>query len=597
MDKQKVIKYVKISVVCLILVLFIWFFLLNPFVAFKKNEKTMLNAAKRYFEINSNELPTGNRVKTLSLKTLYYKSFIKEDLKLPNSSKTCSVSDSWVKVKKVDNEYKYYVYLKCGALSSNVDSKGPEITLNGDDVITINRGDKYKELGVKSVVDNTDGKLKVSNVTIDNSKVKTNKVGTYKVTYTISDSFNNETVKTRTVKVVASLNNIVKKDTGTSKVYKGVTVNNYIKFSGMLFRIVGFDSNNNIKIVSDKDISFVDYKSLDKWLDYYYDHLTDESKEYIVKSKYCNGKVSDDKLDTTKCSSYTSKKNLYILSIDDYNNSLDSNGSSYLYPSIISLLANKKNDKEVYTTRQYFMGTDYKYMSFDINYSFGVRPVITINKDILLKSGDGTLNSPYSFESYDKAKAGDKLSSRYSGEYITYSGYTWRIMDALDDGTVKVILNDSLRDNNSIITTSYNISDKAKIYNPNQKGNVGYFINNKMTEYINTDYFVSKSISVPIYSNRASYKGETSTKKYKVKLSAPNMYDMFTASNYNSSYWLINSSKTQYIKYVVSDNGTVYYTDLGDDFSAGIKLIGYLNKNCSIKSGDGTLINPYVIVK
>lgn len=597
MDKQKVIKYVKISVVCLILVLFIWLFLLNPFIAFKKNEKTMLNAAKRYFEINSNELPTGNRVKTLSLKTLYYKSFIKEDLKLPNSSKTCSISDSWVKVKKVDNEYKYYVYLKCGALSSNVDSKGPEITLNGDDVITINRGDKYKELGVKSVVDNTDGKLKVSNVTIDNSKVKTNKVGTYKVTYTISDSFNNETVKTRTVKVVASLNNIVKKDTGTSKVYKGVTVNNYIEFSGMLFRIVGFDSNNNIKIVSDKDISFVDYKSLDKWLDYYYDHLTDESKEYIVKSKYCNGKVSDDKLDTTKCSSYTSKKNLYILSIDDYNNSLDSNGSSYLYPSIISLLANKKNDKEVYTTRQYFMGTDYKYMSFDINYSFGVRPVITINKDILLKSGDGTLNSPYSFESYDKAKAGDKLSSRYSGEYITYSGYTWRIMDALDDGTVKVILNDSLRDNNSIITTSYNTSDKAKIYNPNQKGNVGYFINNKMTEYINTDYFVSKSISVPIYSNRASYKGETSTKKYKVKLSAPNMYDMFTASNYNSSYWLINSSKTQYIKYVVSDNGTVYYTDLGDDFSAGIKLIGYLNKNCSIKSGDGTLINPYVIVK
>ena len=597
MDKQKVIKYVKISVVCLILVLFIWLFLLNPFIAFKKNEKTMLNAAKRYFEINSNELPTGNRVKTLSLKTLYYKSFIKEDLKLPNSSKTCSISDSWVKVKKVDNEYKYYVYLKCGALSSNVDSKGPEITLNGDDVITINRGDKYKELGVKSVVDNTDGKLKVSNVTIDNSKVKTNRVGTYKVTYTISDSFNNETVKTRTVKVVASLNNIVKKDTGTSKVYKGVTVNNYIEFSGMLFRIVGFDSNNNIKIVSDKDISFVDYKSLDKWLDYYYDHLTDESKEYIVKSKYCNGKVSDDKLDTTKCSSYTSKKNLYILSIDDYNNSLDSNGSSYLYPSIISLLANKKNDKEVYTTRQYFMGTDYKYMSFDINYSFGVRPVITINKDILLKSGDGTLNSPYSFESYDKAKAGDKLSSRYSGEYITYSGYTWRIMDALDDGTVKVILNDSLRDNNSIITTSYNISDKAKIYNPNQKGNVGYFINNKMTEYINTDYFVSKSISVPIYSNRASYKGETSTKKYKVKLSAPNMYDMFTASNYNSSYWLINSSKTQYIKYVVSDNGTVYYTDLGDDFSAGIKLIGYLNKNCSIKSGDGTLINPYVIVK
>lgn len=597
MDKQRVIKYLKISVVVLILILFVWFFLLSPFIAFKNNEKVMLNAAKRYFEINSNELPTGDRVKTLSLKTLYNKSFIKEDLKLPISSKICSVSDSWVKVKKVDGNYKYYVYLKCGVLSSNVDSKGPSITLNGDEVITLNRGDKYEELGVKSVVDNTDGKLDVSDVVIDNSKVKTNKIGTYKVTYTISDSFNNETVKTRTVKVIASLDTIVKNDVGTSKFYKGLSVNNYIQFSGMLFRIVGFDSDNNIKIVSDKDISFVNYNSLDKWLDYYYEHLTEDSKKYIVKSKYCNGTISDEQLNSTKCSSYTDKKNLYILSIEDYNNSLDSDGNSYLYPNIISLLANKKNSKEVYTTRQYFVGSTSKYMSFDINYNFGVRPVITLKKDILLKSGDGTANSPYSFESYETATAGDKLNSRYSGEYITYSGYTWRIIDVDDDGTVRVILNDSLRDNNSMITTSYNTEDKAKIYNPNQTGNVGSFINNKMTEYINTDYFVSKNITVPIYSKLASYKGEKTTKTYKVKLSAPSMYDMFTASNYSSSYWLINSSQTQYIKYVVSDNGTVYYRELEDEFSAGVKLTGYLNKNCTIKSGDGTLTNPYVIVK
>ena len=597
MDKQRIIKYVKISVVVLILILFLWFFLISPFMAFKSNEKIMLDAAKRYFEINGNELPTGNRVKTLSLKTLYYKSFIKEDLKLPISSKTCSVSDSWVKVKKVDGNYKYYVYLKCGALSSNVDSKGPNITLNGDEVITLNRGDKYEELGVKSVVDNTDGKLNINDVVIDNSKVKTNKIGTYKVTYTISDSFNNETVKTRTVKVIASLDTIVKKDVGESKVYKGLSVNNYIQFSGMLFRIVGFDSDNNIKIVSDTDVSFVNYKSLDKWLDYYYEHLTDESKKYIVKSKYCNGNISDDQLNATKCGSYTDKRNLYILSIEDYNNSLDDTGSSYLYPRIISLLANKKSSKEIYTTRQFFMGSTSKYMSFDIDYNFGVRPTLTLKKGILLKSGDGTINSPYSFEDYEIGKAGDKLNSRYSGEYITYSGYIWRIIDIDDDGTIKVILNDSLYDKNSLVTTSYNTEDKAKIYNPNQTGNVGSFINNNITEYVKTDYFVSKNITVPIYSKLASYKGEKNNKTYKVKLSAPNMYDMFTASSFSSSYWLINSSQTQYIKYVISDNGTVYYRELEDEFSAGVKLTGYLNKNCSIKSGEGTLTNPYVIVK
>ena len=56
---------------------------------------------------------------------------------------------------------RYYTYLKCGIISSNVDHKGPEITLNGDDEVNINLGSKYDEEGVKSVVDNTDGKIDV----------------------------------------------------------------------------------------------------------------------------------------------------------------------------------------------------------------------------------------------------------------------------------------------------------------------------------------------------------------------------------------------------------------------------------------------------
>ena len=71
------------------------------------------------------------------------------------------------KVRQEDGEYKYYTYLKCGAISSIVDHDGPKITLNGDDEITIDKGDKYKELGVKSVVDNSDGKLDVNDVVID----------------------------------------------------------------------------------------------------------------------------------------------------------------------------------------------------------------------------------------------------------------------------------------------------------------------------------------------------------------------------------------------------------------------------------------------
>ena len=76
MKKEEIIKKVKFIVVIVIVILVVWFLIINPVVKFKSNEKKMLNAGKRYFEVNSSELPTGTRVKTIYLKDLYSKSFL-----------------------------------------------------------------------------------------------------------------------------------------------------------------------------------------------------------------------------------------------------------------------------------------------------------------------------------------------------------------------------------------------------------------------------------------------------------------------------------------------------------------------------------------
>ena len=143
MDKKKMTKYLKLAVVIIVVVLFIWFLILNPLITFKGYENQVEDAAKRYFEINSSQLPTGTRVKTLSVQDLFTQAYLKEDFYVPFSKKPCSITESWVKVRKEDGEYKYYTYLKCGVISSIVDHKGPEITLNGDDSITIDQGSKY----------------------------------------------------------------------------------------------------------------------------------------------------------------------------------------------------------------------------------------------------------------------------------------------------------------------------------------------------------------------------------------------------------------------------------------------------------------------
>lgn len=604
MDKNKIISKIKKIAVLLVVLLVVWFLILGPIIKFKSNENKMLEASKRFFEVNSNLLPTGSRVKTIYLKDLYSKAFLKEDLYTPISGKACSISDSWVKVKRENGVYKYYSYLKCGVMNSLIDHKGPEIVLNGSDTVVINKGDKYPELGVKSVNDNKDGKLDLSEVSIRSSKVNTNKVGTYEVIYTAFDKLNNKTEKIRTVKVVSTLKNVVSKSTNGKGYYKGENPNNFVYFSGMLFRIIGI-KGNDIKIIADQDISNVNYDGINKWLDYYYDHLKNSSKKLIVPANYCNMKINDNSTNTTKCNSYTNKKNVYIASIDEVNKSLVNN-ESFMKSKSISWLSNKLDNKKAYAVRDVFYGeeSNKNAITFNKNYNYGVRPVITIKGDSRVKEGKGTYEDPYNLGDFKRAKDNQKLNKRYTGEYIEYSNYLWRIIDVDSDGTTKVILDNTIKSNGENVETFYKTSNKSKIYNPKQKDNVGYFINNKTSRYLKTDYFVKKQISVPIYKGIFKYKKEIGTKKYKAKLFAPNMYEMFSAYTFEyqsgspmGSYWMINSSKKQYKKSVVTDIGYMVNEDLGDYLPFGIRLSGYLNKDLEIVSGEGTKENPYKIAK
>lgn len=600
MDKKKMTKHLKLAIVIIVVVLFIWFLVLNPLLTFKGYENQVEDAAKRYFEINSSQLPTGTRVKTLSVQELFNQAYLKDDFYVPFSKKPCSITESWVKVRREDGEYKYYTYLKCGVISSIVDHKGPEITLNGDDSITIDQGSKYEELGVKSVVDNSDGKMNIDAVTIDSSDVNTDVTGTYEVVYSIKDSLNNETKKVRTVKVVSRLENLVKKATNDSGTYTGANPNNYMYFSGMLFRIIGLDGDN-VRIVAEQDVSNVNYSAIDEWLDYYYDHLTKESKKYIVENRYCDMTADDGSIGSvTECSSYKDSQNISILSASDINK-VGPISDNYLFPNSISWVRNSKNKSEAYTVRNRFYNTESKYMSFSKDFNFGVRPVITIKGDTLVVDGDGTRENPYSIGDFTYAKTNDLVNTRYTGEYISYSGILWRIIDVDNDGTTKVIANTTLYNNGERVLTFYNTDATAKIYNPTQSGNVGYFIKNQASQFIDTEYFVNKQIEVPIYKNDIKYGQESTTKKYKVKLSAPNMYEMFSAFDYNDkamkSYWLINSSRKQYTKAVVSDIGVVMYGDLYDYDEYGVRPVGYLDKDCVIVRGQGTMDNPYTITK
>lgn len=599
---NKIIRKSQYVAIIAVIIFLVWYLVISPMISFSKSEKIVEQAGKDYFDYNYSALPTGNRVATVTLQELYRKSFLKEDIYIPNTKEPCSLEESWVKVRRVDGEYKYYTYLKCGIRQSNIDHEGPEIVLNGEKEITIARGEEYKEPGIKSVKDNVDGKIDPKEVVIKDSVLNINQVGEYEISYTAVDSLNNKSTVKRTVKVIEKLSSAIKSSTEDLGYYTGANPKNYIYFSGMLFRIIGIDGDN-IKLIADEDISNVNYAGINDWLDYYYKHLNNAAKKLVVKNKYCNMSLEETTKTATECDSYTKLRNVYIVSLTDINKARTDTGS-WLEPESISWTANQdgSNDKNAYVTRDMFLGSSYtqKSISEDKINNYGVRPVITI-KDKVLKSGNGSYESPYNLGETKTGRADDELNTRHSGEYVLYSGTVWRIIEVNSDGTTKVISNDTLKKSGSNVQTAYSTSPKTKQYNPKETGNIGYYIKNKASEYVETSYFVNKNVSVPIYKDEIQYNKEVKTKKYKTKLSAPNMYEMFSAFVYKDdsmqSYWYINSSQTEFIKAAVTDIGVVRTNPIYDFENFGVRVVGNFDEKVIITKGKGTLDNPYSITK
>lgn len=96
-----------------------------------------------------------------------------------------------------------------------VDKVKPEISLNGEENISLYVGDTYDDDGAKAV-DNYDGDI-TDKITVTNN-LDTNKVGNYEFVYTVKDSSNNEASIKRKIEV---------KEKPVIKVSNGIAVLNY----------------------------------------------------------------------------------------------------------------------------------------------------------------------------------------------------------------------------------------------------------------------------------------------------------------------------------------------------------------------------------
>lgn len=595
---EKIIKKLFIIFIIFLILLFIWLVFVKNIVSFKTMENNFESAGKLYFEKNLNKYPKNvNDVKSVSLQELYNRKLI-TSLYIPGRKKLCSTNNSWVKVKKTKNGYEFYTYLECGKYKSSTDHEGPEIILNGAETINLEYGSSYKELGIKTVEDKKEGKLSTKDVSIT-GKVDSKKVGTYKIKYVAYDSLKNKTIKYRNIRVIKTLSYIAKED-NKDGIYRGNSDNNYVLYSGMIFRIIKANDDGTVKLITNDSLANISYSTGMKkdgyvynWLnDYYYNKLY-KPNDFIVESDWCLDETGDVNYNNLTCQK-TIKANVGLPTLAEYNQSFE-NEYSYINNGMTFWTMTGKDKNSTWSNHNTFKIEENNNDAYN-----GVRAVLNMKKGTSVKSGNGSEYNPYVIDGYEVGKSGQKLNTRYAGEYIKYSGYLWRIIDTDDDGNIKVVMDNVLKDaDGKKIEIGYGSSydNKPKMFNVTNKDNIGYKLNHELKDYLITKKMVKGTYEVNYYKNGIL---DTNAKNKKVEclLSIPDITELFSigsASRGQASYFIRNTVKSDEKILVVN---AMRQTDEFYNFvfeKASVKVVTMFDKNSLIKGGSGTKDNPYIM--
>lgn len=603
-DWIKMIIIASIGLVLLLTGILSWTFYFSKYQQFNKQEKEFLEAVTRFYSLNQQYLPKKGETREMTLQDLYDGEHI-SDLYVPRTRKLCD-SNSWVRVYQNESgEYEYNVYLKCGKLESKGDHTGPEITLNGEENMVISLGSQYQEPGISKVYDKEDGTLDPNSVTIDSSSLNTNKVGTYNITYTVRDKSYNKTVVTRKVTIAQNLTEVVRSHTDESNYYKGLDVDNYLLFSGMLWQIVNVNADGSVKIVSYDDISNITYGQLEEdydksnirdWLNNYFYKALNNPDQYIVSdSNWCLDYADNENAIINTCTN-TIQDKVGLLTISDWNQSKQNN-TTYLNTIGSYWLLTRQNEHYVYT-HSMTSGGIYTMRSTS---NLGVKPVVNLKSNLYIVSGNGTNDNPYKLDDYSYGQTNNKIKDRLIGEYVNYSGMLFRISGFDDDKNIKLISADFLGNatTQKYFYTSYQNEDKIMKFNPSQKGNIGYQLNDQYIDYIDDKLIVSHEYSIYEYDENINYSQYKINSTFKSKLSIPTSFELFSGTNEKMNaqvnYWLLDYVDEKNALMINNANGISFNITEGFYDSNAFKLVFYLKNTATISRGTGTYWDPYLV--
>lgn len=350
-------------------------------------------------------------------------------------------------------------------------------------------------------------------------------------------------------------------------IYKGVEVNNYIKYNNLLWRIVSIGTDNTIQIVLDKSINLLPYGTknvkyseteLNKYLNDTF--LNEINKEHLVKMNYCNNFVSA--LNDMDCYEYTDSY-VSLLDITSYLNSLNDNKTYINDEETMLWLRNVSSDKAWHTN-------EYSVSLSDITDLYQIRPVVKLKNTLFYKDGDGTLEKPFEFD--------ETINGVTIGSYV-------QIKD--DKYVVYSTKNNIMLMSDSYISQKY-FSQKEMYLDINNKTNIAYYLNNDFyNELPYKDKLIKNDYSTGEYNKSFD---DVDSKTINAYVSVPNMKDI----KFNTDSTLLYFVSTKINDGMLVTNGNDYYFN-SPRYSRNIRYCITISKDSEL-SGKGTYEDPYVLV-
>ena len=398
----------------------------------------------------------------------------------------------------------------------------------------------------------------------------------------------------------------------------GTDPNNYIWYSGKLWRAVSIDpSDNSVKLVTQWNISTLPYNAdgntafkgsyMEQWLndtsvDGFLGNLREPDK-FIKTDSVWNATLTTATTKPEKTTMVTDTVGL--LNIYEYTMSYKNAGSSTGY----------LNNGEVWCTLTPYNASRVRnvYGNGSSNNdspasSSSPRPSINLKSAVKIIDGYGTVDNPYRLQGDNDSPTGALLSTRYSGEYISFGtgeNNLYRIVSHENGTGTKITSVIPLKDsgnykkmsfgsnvtfskdntigtflNGDYLTSgTYLTSDQVNMIEDNTiwyLGTVGYEANYKLAKYQDT--------------TGSNLTTSTTVAKIGLLRLGELMAGQFDKYGNNTGYWTLTPYNTSSVCYVNSGDNSLNYSPT---YSFAPRPSMNLKSTVKIVSGTGTKSSPF----